>query len=108
AQRDGIGVAITAAGLNDGGNSGGGGGGGAVVERKKRIGGQRRAARVFTGLFNREFNAGDAIHLSGANANETAVFGNGNRVAFDVLDAFPREQQIVDFAFFGRALRHGF
>ena len=68
-------IATGPARLDDRGDTRLGGAVNRVVEREERIGGEHGAAGAIAGFFQGDFDRIDAAHLTGADADEHAIFG---------------------------------
>ena len=95
---DDFGIALRAAGLDDGGGSGAGDFFDAVGEWEEGVGGGDRAFERELRIHGAELHCGnpggiDAGHLAGADADSLAVAGVDDGVGFYVLSDFPGEEQ---------------
>jgi hypothetical protein len=75
-------IAAGTARLDDRGDTRLGGAVDRIVEREKRIRGEHRAAGPIAGFFQRNFDGVDSAHLTGASADEHAIFSEYDRVRF--------------------------
>jgi hypothetical protein len=84
-------IAHTTTWLDDRGNASGGGSFDRIIEGEETIASEDCALGIGASLFEGDLRRADAVHLSGTDTNGNAIFGDDDRIGFDVFADFPGE-----------------